>query len=505
MIDQEANKKRIVKNALALYVRTAIAMVVALVVTRILLRQLGEDYYGVYNVVAGVVVLFSFLNASITQAIQRFLTFALGKRDRNEVSCVFSTSIITQFIIIGVLVFLCETLGMWFVNSEMNIEPSMLPAARWAFQLSIATFAVNFMRVSYESTIIAYERMTFFAYATIADSFLKLGIVYLLAVSPMDKLVFYCLLLLAESVIMLFVYRFYCIHRFDTCRFHFIWNGKLFREMLYFSGWNVLGSISNIISQKGIIFLLNVFVGLVANAAMGIANQVNAAVTQFINSFQTSFRPQIVKAYAQNEDGYLRSLIFSTSKFSFIIVCIPALIIIVNMPLILRMWLSEVPDYTVAFCRLITVCCVIDAVSGPYNCAILATGTIRKYQIALTVSAAIELSLYYFMLKGGISAAYVLYARIFSRGLLNMGIGLYYMKTLLAFPVKLYFSKVIGPVILFLCIILPLLWVGCERLTASTLLWISSLYICICGGAVAFFVVLNKNERIQLRKMILRR
>lgn len=275
--------------------------------------------------------------------------------------------------------------------------------------------------------------------------------------------------------------------------------------MLFFSGWNVLGSISNIISQKGIIFLLNVFVGLVANAAMGIANQVNAAVTQFINSFQTSFRPQIIKAYAQNEEGYLRSLIFSTSKFSFIIVCIPALIIIVNMPLILRMWLSEVPDYAVAFCRLITVCCIIDAVSGPYNCAILATGTIRKYQIALTVSAAIELSLYYFMLKGGISAAYVLYARIFSRGLLNMGTGLYYMKTLLAFPVKLYFSKVIWPVILFLCIILPLLWVGCERLTASTLLWISSLYICICGGAVAFFVVLNKNERIQLRKMILRR
>lgn len=142
MIDQEANKKRIVKNALALYVRTAIAMVVALVVTRILLRQLGEDYYGVYNVVAGVVVLFSFLNASITQAIQRFMTFALGKRDSNEVSCVFSTSIITQFIIIGVLVLLCETLGMWFVNSEMNIEPSMLPGG----QMGVSTIHSDFCR-----------------------------------------------------------------------------------------------------------------------------------------------------------------------------------------------------------------------------------------------------------------------------------------------------------------------------------------------------------------------
>lgn len=493
-----------VKNALALYARTAIAMVVALIVTRILLRQLGEDYYGVYNVVAGVVVLFSFLNSSITQAIQRFITFALGKGDRREVQRVFSTSVLTQVIIIVLLVILCESIGLWFLNSEMKIDESMRPAASWAFQLSIATFAVNFMRVSYESSIIAYEKMTFFAYATILDSVIKLGIVYLLAVSPINRLVFYCILLLVESVVMLLIYKIYCQKKFDTCDFRFVWDKRLFREMLYFSGWNVLGSISNIISQKGIIFLLNVFVGLVANAAMGIASQVNAAVTQFINSFQTSFRPQIIKAYAQDENEYLRSLVFSTSKFSFLLVCIPALIIIVNAPGILRLWLGEVPQYTVSFCRLITACCVIDAISGPYNCAIIATGVIRNYQIALTVSAAIELALYYVILRVGISADYVLYARIFSRGILNMWIGLYYMKSQLSFPVGRYIARVLGRIALFLVIALPALFYMEGTMESWQLFWVSSLYTLLATVCIAYFVVLDGNERRYVMNFIKR-
>ena len=502
---EESDKRRLVKNTLALYARTAIAMVVGLVVTRVLLRQLGEDAYGVYNVVAGLVVLFSFLNAGITQAIQRFLTFSLGKGERADVTRVFSTSIITQFIIIVLLVALCETLGLWFIDTQMKIGASILEPARWAFQLSIATFAVNFMRVSYESAIIAYERMAFFAYAAIADSLLKLGIVYMLAVSPADRLVFYCALLLAESVVMLIAYRWYCRSRFDTCRFIGGWNGQLFREMLCFSGWNVLGSISNIISQKGIVFLLNVFVGLVANAAMGIANQVNAAVTQFINSFQTSFRPQIVKAYARGDHEYMRSLVFSTSKISFLLVCVPALIIIVNAPVILSVWLTEVPDYTVSFCRLITVCCVIDAVSGPYNCAILATGNIRAYQIALTISALVELMLYYILLRAGVSASYLLYARIFSRGILNMGIGLFFMHALLDFPVRSYLIKVIGRIAVFLGLVLPSLCYMSVHLEGGKLFMWTLPYICVAVVAVAVYVVLSPGERIRLRSMILRR
>lgn len=498
MENRTENNKLLVKNTIALYCRTAIVMVVSLVVTRYLLKVLGEDDYGLYNVVASVVVLFTFLNASMNQAIQRFITYELGRENQDGLQIVFSMSFITQLMMIIVLVLMSEAIGVWFINYQLKIDPERLLSANWAFQLSILTFCINFLRVPYESTVIAYERMSFFAYASIVDSIIKLTLVFLLYISPLDKLIAYSALLAAEAALMYVVYRIYCRKKFEICRFRFLWNKNIFISLITFSGWSVCGSATNIATQKGFFLLLNYYVSLVANAAMGIATQVSTAVNSFVTGFQTSFRPQIVKAYAQDDKEYLVSLITKTSKFSFVLVFIPAIFIIINAPLILQIWLTDVPDYTVSFCRLILVCCVIDGLTGPYNCAIIATGEIRNYQIAISLSFALDLVLCWLFLSRGMSAHDVLYFRILTRGILNMFIGLYFLQKQLNFNVMTYASRVLKPLIIYLCLFLPIVIILEKKYVDWTLLVLSTFYILTAGLFIAYYVLFTKNERSYL-------
>lgn len=503
--DRTDNNKRLARNSFALYCRTAIVMLVSLFVIRYLLKALGEDDYGLYNVVASVVVLFSFLNASMTQAIQRFITFELGRGDKDALRKVFSMSFITQVLVIVVLVILCEVVGLWFINTKLNIAPERHLAANWAFQFSIITFSINLLRVPYESSVIAYEKMSFFAYVSIVDAVLKLLLVYLLSISPIDKLICYALLLAAESFLMYLAYRLYCRYKFDTCSFKFVWDKSLFIKILTFSGWSVCGSATNIATQKGVVFLLNYYVGLVANAAMGVASQVCTAVNSFVTGFQTSFRPQIVKAYAQGDKPYLLSLVTKTSKFSFVLIFIPAIIIIVNAPLILGIWLGNVPDFTVSFCTLILICCIIDGITGPYNCAIVASGTIRNYQIAISISFTLDLILCWIFLKRGLSAHYILYFRILTRGILNMFIGLYYMKKQLDFDVMNYLADVVGRILLFLVLFLPVLLFFRAKFDGWLLFAISCLYSLMVGGLLSYFLIMTKWERQYLTSFVRRK
>ena len=502
MENRTENNKRLVKNTFALYCRTAIVMVVSLIVTRYLLKVLGEEEYGLYNVVASVVVMFTFLNASMTQAIQRFITYELGRDNLNGLKTVFSMSFITQLLMIIALVILCEVIGVWFINYKLKIDPERLLAANWAFQFSILTFCINFLRVPYESTVIAYERMSFFAYASIVDAIIKLTLVFLLYISPADKLVTYSALLAAEAALMYFVYRFYCRKNFDACHFHFVWDKIIFVDLLSFSGWSVCGSAANIATQKGFVFLLNYYVGLVANAAMGVATQVSTAVNAFVNGFQTSFRPQIVKAFAQGERSYLMELVIKTSKFSFILVFIPAIIIIANAPFILKIWLTDVPEYTVSFCRLILICCIIDGLTGPYNCAIMATGSIRNYQIAISISFALDLVLCWLFLAQGMSAHYILLFRVLTRGFVNMAIGLYSLKKQIGFSIGVYFNKVLKPITFFLLVFMPLIFVIMRNSIGWERLVIISCYSVLIGGIMSLFIMLNRDERRYLISLI---
>ena len=292
-----SSNQRIAKNTLLLYLRMFVTMIISLYTSRIVLQVLGVDDFGIYNVVGGLIVLFSFLNGAMASATQRFLNVELGKGDITCVKRVFSMSMTCYIIIILIIIFLAETVGLWFLEKQMNIPADRIHAAFWVYQLSLMTFCVNILKVPYNASIIAFEKMSFYAYISIIEVGLKLVIVWLLLISSFDKLISYAFLILLISIIVFIVYKFYCNRKFEVCSYYFFWDVNLCKSLLGFSAWSLFGSLSNLLSSQGINLLLNIFCGVAMNAAMGIANQVNAVVFNFFFNFKKSFIPQKINLY----------------------------------------------------------------------------------------------------------------------------------------------------------------------------------------------------------------
>lgn len=498
MEHREANK-RLAKNTLVLYLRTFIVTIISLFISRILLKNLGVENYGIYNVVGSVVVLFSFFNSALTTSTQRFLTLALGKRQKDVMRKVFCTSLSIQVIITIVVVMIIEFLGVWFLNNKLNIPDNRMFYARVAFQFSILTFILNILRVPYSASIIAYERMDIFAYLSIIDVLIKLLISFVLFVAPCDRLIFYAILLSVESGIILLLHILLCKKKFDTCNYRPVLDKGIFSKMFSFTGWSTLGSFSNMATQNGFLFVINMFCGVIVNASMGIANQVSGALNAFVSSFQTSFYPQIIKAYAQNDKAHLYSLINRTSKLSFELMIIPALILIINIDLILDLWLVEVPKYANVFCQIILVCSILDATTGPYYCGIMATGKIRNYQLAISLSFISDIVLVYLVLQNGISPQYVLFPRIITRGILNGLIGLISLKKLLHFKISVYLKRTILPIIMQLSVLTPCMIILYNTLHYWNLFIFSSIIIIAVVLGTAFCFVLDESERTILK------
>nr|MBP7472253.1 lipopolysaccharide biosynthesis protein [Prevotella sp.] len=501
MSHQEDNK-RLAKNTLVMYLRTFMVLLISLYVSRVLLKLLGVDDYGIYNVVGGIVVLFSFLNSAMSMASQRFITFAFGKGNIKETSQVFSASMITQIIITIILIVVVEILGLWFLNSKLNIPADRMVAANWVFQISILTFSLQVVRVPYEASVIAHEMLGFFAYTSIIDATLKLGIVFGLQAIHIDKLITYSFLLGVETLIMFLIYQWYCKHKFEICKFSIVRDKALYKQLLSYTGWSICGSTTDILTQQGFVFLINIFYGVAVNAAVGISNQVNTAIRAFVASFQTSFRPQIVKTYALQDISHMNVLVSTTSKISYGLMIIPSLILIFNMPLVLDIWLTNVPKYAVEFCQFILICTVFDALSGSFNAAIMATERIRNYQITISVSFALDLVISFLLIKLDILPYFVLLSRIATRGILNMFIGLFFMKKVNNFNVKYYFKDVILPVFVVSCLLISLPIYLYTIFDGWNLLLISSGFLLLIGAVSIYFVLLNIDERKLLVNMI---
>ena len=497
MSNYTAENKRIAKNTLALYARTIIVMLVSLYVSRALLEKLGVNDFGVYSVVGSIVILFSFLDNALTQASQRFLTVSLGEGDLDKMKRVFNTAVSIQIIMVVVAVVLLGTVGVWFLNNRLSFPEGRLEAANYAFQFSIMTFCLNFLRAPYAASVVAYERLDFFAYASIVDALLKLGIVFAIGMTEDDRLVTYSGLLSLESFTMLMVYKFFCNRTFTNCRYKWILDKSIFSKMFSFSGWTLFGGFSNVATQNGFLFMLNMFCGVVANAAMGIANQVLTALETFIGSFQTSFQPQIVKSYAQGEINRVSSLINSTSKFSFALMFLPACLLIINIQLALEIWLNNnVPEDAEHFCQILIACCVIDAITGPFNCAIMATGKISKYQLSIGGSFLLDLTISYILFRSGIKPYYwILLSRFMTRGVLNGFIGLRFLNSLIGFDVKVYLRKTILPIISLIVIMTPLLYLVYTSFDGVKLLLISVPVMAIAYAITCYYVLFSVSER----------
>lgn len=396
-----ANNKRIAKNTLLLYFRMLLTMAVSLYTSRVVLSTLGVEDYGIYNVVGGVVAMFSVISGSLSAAISRFITYELGKGDKKVLEKIFSSAVTIQLTLGIIILILAEAIGVWFLNAKMNIPESRMYAANWVFQLSIITFIINLISVPYNAAIIAHERMSAFAYISILEVSAKLLIVYMLILSPIDMLIFYAILMTSVALIIRFVYGYYCKRHFEECTYHFIFDATLLKRMFGFAGWNFIGSCSAILRDQGGNIVINLFCGPAVNAARGIAYQVNSAINGFVSNFMVALNPQITKSYASGNREYMMTLIFQGARLSFYMLLLLSLPVLVNTHYILVIWLKIVPDHAVLFVQLILIFAMSESISNPLITAMLATGKIRNYQIVVGGMQMMNLPISYVCLRLG--------------------------------------------------------------------------------------------------------
>ena len=392
---------RLMKNTILLYFRMVLMMCINLYTSRIVLHTLGVEDYGIYNVVGGVVVMFSFLTDSMTASTQRFLTFELGADNKQRLHEVFVTSIHIHVIISLIIIVLGETIGLWFLNEKMVIPPERMTAAYWCFHLSIFTAVLDVLSYPYISAIIAHEKMKSFAYIAILDAVLKLMLVYLLLVFDYDRLILYAILYAGEKLLLRSVYNIYCLRNFEECQYRWFFDTSLFRTMASFAGWKLLGSMAYVFYTQGLNLLLNVFFGPVANAARAAAYQAQTAVGKFSANIQTAISPQITKTYASGQIDEMHQLIFKGFRLIFFILLIICLPLIVETPAVLGLWLVEVPEGSVTFLRFLLVTLLVQRCYGVLITAVSATGNIKRYQITMGTLTLTTVPIAYIVLKLG--------------------------------------------------------------------------------------------------------
>lgn len=350
MSDTITNDKRIARNTMMLYIRMIASMLVSLYTSRIVLRVLGATDFGIFGVVGGVVAMFGFLNTSLAGATSRFLAFELGRGDRDRLSRTFCMAFYEHLAIAVLVMIICETFGIWFLNNKLVIPPERLPAANWVLQLSILSMMVSVTQVPYNSSIIAHEKMDVYAYVELANVFLRLLIVFLLKFILFDKLILYAVLTLCVSIAIAFTYRFYCARNFEECRVRIMWDAPLLKSMLSFSGWDLYGNMSVMARTQGVNMLINVFFGPVANAASSIVTSVQGAVMGFANNVLTAVKPQIIKYYAREETDNMLRLVSNTVRLNSLILMLINVPLIVELAYVIRIWLGEIPAYVLEFC-----------------------------------------------------------------------------------------------------------------------------------------------------------
>ncbi|MDL2223459.1 oligosaccharide flippase family protein [Bacteroidales bacterium OttesenSCG-928-M11] len=435
------NNKRIAKNTLLLYVRMGVTMLISLYTSRVILNVLGVEDFGIYNVVGGLVAMFSIVSGSLSSSVSRYLTVELGRNDQEKLNKVFSTAINIYTVLAIIVLILAETVGVWFLNTQMNIPPERMYAANWVLQCSILSFMVGLISVPYNASLISHEHMKTFAYVGIAEAVIKLGIVYLLVISPIDKLITNALLFLFLTIGTRIFYGFYCKKHFEEARYRFVYDKPLLKEMFSFAGWSFMGSSATLLCTQGINILLNLFFGPAVNAARGVSSQLLNAITGLADNFGKAISPQIVKTYAAgNFDNSIR-LIFLSNRISFYLILLIALPTFLETNFILTVWLKFVPEHTVLFTRLTLVLMLSDVMSGSFIHIFNASGKIKKYHLIISILLIINFPVSYLFLKlGFFPEVTMLIAIIISQ--ISLFTKLYLLRKSINFNVKEYILKI---------------------------------------------------------------
>lgn len=501
---QASNNRRIAKNTIFLYIRMALSTLVSLYTSRVVLRTLGVEDYGVYTLVGGIVVMFQFLNSSLSGATSRFLTFELGKSDKQKLKDTFSTALIAHLLIAAFVFVVAETAGLWFLSTKLVIPDGRMYAAQIVYQCSILSLMVSFTQVPYNASIISHEDMDVFAYIELLSVFLRLGIVYLLVIGNFDKLILYAILVLVVSVTIAMIYRIYAVRHYEECHFHFIWKPAILKPMLTFSGWNLFASASSSIRQFGVNSIINIFFGVVYNAAGGIALTVGGAVTGFCTNVITAFRPQIIKQYAQNRVDEMMQLMTNASKYSILLFSAVALPLCFELPYILHIWLGEAPPKTIEFVRMLIVSTIPFELKEIIKISIYATAKIKIISLtdgclSLLVLAATYCS---FHLGHAIEFAYIW---LITQRIMAFICALYILKKIIpSFPIKRFLIRsLFGYCLITLGVIVALYFLVTTLSEGYIRLCITSIVSVLLYACHTYIFVLDENLRKSIHNRVL--
>lgn len=490
------NNKRIVKNTVLLYIRMCVLMLISLYTSRVILQTLGVEDYGVYNVVGGIVSMFSIITSSLSNAISRFTIYELGKGNTNRLSEVFSTSMIVLLLLSIVAVVLIEVFGGWFLNRGMNIPVERMNSANWVFHCAVVTFVINLLCVPYNASIIAHEKMSAFAFISIIDAVLKLLVVFGLALSPYDKLKTYAVLLVIVSIIIWNIYVGYSRKHFCECRYHISFDKSLFKGMLGFAGWNFIGTTTSVLNTHGLNIVTNLFFGVTVNAARGIATTVYSAGQQLVNSFTTAINPQITKYYAANDLNLMYNLVCRGARISYMLVLLILIPIIGEVDNILHLWLGVVPDDTGVFVNLIMIDLLLNVAGQSMIQAVWSTGRIKSYYLRVTYCTTLVLPVSYALFYIGLPA-YIAYLVQIAADILLFVVRMRVFKKELLLPVKKFIIEVVlrMGIVTLLSIIVPILIKSvCKPSVITSVVYVFSSVI--LTSIICFFIGISQSERV---------
>lgn len=492
------DNKRIAKNTAFLYIRMLIVLALSLYTTRVVLNILGVVDYGIYNVVCGFVSMFAFLNNSLANGTQRFYNFKIGEGKRDEMPLVFTSSMMIQVALVVFLLVVLESFGIWYINQKMIIPLERMTAAFWVFQCSVVSLVFVILQVPYSAAILAFEKMDYYAVVSIIDAVLKLIIVLLLPIIDADHLIIYGILSLLISIVNFALYSSYCKIKFkhETSLVLKKKDKTLLREMTSFSGWNVFGTFAYMIKDQGLNVLLNSFFGPIVNAARGIAMQINGALQGFSTNIVAAIRPQLVQSYSSGNISRVQNMMYSMSRLTFLMLFILSLPIMIELPYILRLWLSSnIPEYTVVFTDLVIINMIITSMNTPLSQVVHATGKMKRYQIGTSITICTILPISWLFLKIGYSPVSTFIVSIVLT-IINQGVCLFLLKKIFPYSIRTYIKQVVMPCLILVVLspILPFL-IHQELADGFLRLCLVVIISIITTAILAYFLVLTRGEK----------
>lgn len=494
---------RIAKNTVLLYIRLFITVLVGLYTSRVILSVLGASDYGVYNVVGGIVAMLSFLNSAMVAASQRFLSFELGKDNHSDIKKVFSTSFYIHLTIAILVLMLAEVIGVWFVNTQLNIPDSRMHAANWVFQSSIVIFLLTIITVPYNACVIAHEHMNVFAIVSIVEACLKLGLVLLLQYVATDKLVLYSLLMILVSFSSCSVYFIYSKIKFEECKRLVRLDKNKYKEMFSFAGWNIFGNIGSSFKEQCVSIVINIFCGTVVNAARGIATQVNTIVNSFAANIIMAINPQITKQYASGDITGSMRLVYACAKYSFFMLMLIAIPVFININYLLRVWLVEVPEFSASFLIVILLVSLIYSLTAPVTTALQATGRIKAFQIGVCLIMMIDVPAAYMLLKFGYSPVIAVIPSLLTNTLALIYRFFLIKKYIPQYNTQDYYVGVVLRCLLIFTISFILCYLTSKLFQEGVIRLIFASFIAIIEMCfIIYFLGLSKQEREEGKEMI---